>query len=95
MRAKTCPTTASAVSSSIPAKGAAASGESVYKKNCAGCHGDKGEGKSGPKLAGKKLAASAVQKVVTDGKPPKMPAFGKKLSAAEIKAVADYVSKLK
>ncbi|TDR77882.1 c-type cytochrome [Paludibacterium purpuratum] len=65
---------ASAASQAMP------NGEDLYQQNCAVCHGDKAQGKVGPKLAGdsskwsKKLFERAVLKGIDDGgKPLKSP----------------------
>ena len=71
-----------------------ARGGGIYVRECTGCHGASGKGASGPVLRKKRWTVAAVQKIVAAGRPPKMPAFRKKLSAAEMKAVAVYVSKL-
>lgn len=74
-------------------------GAEVFKSKCASCHGEDGKGKTkmGEKLGVKDLAGTKadVVKVVTEGKPPKMQAYGGKLSDAQIKAVADHVKGLK
>lgn len=70
-----------------------ASGRQVYQSNCAGCHGAGGEGKNGPKLAGASLGLGSIAKKVTDGG-TKMPSFKKRLTPAQIKAVAAYVQTL-
>lgn len=69
-------------------------GASVFVANCAGCHGSRGLGGLGPKLAGGAVVARFpdVQTqiaLVTNGK-GSMPAWGSRLSAAEIEAVVDY-----
>jgi mono/diheme cytochrome c family protein len=69
-------------------------GRQVFTQNCAVCHGDRGEGKIGPKLAGTSHSASEIQQLVTRGIPPKMPAFRSKLTADQIAAVAAYVRSL-
>jgi cytochrome c oxidase cbb3-type subunit 3 len=81
-------------SSEASSKKSAASGRQLFSRNCARCHGARGQGKNGPKLAGKSLGQDQIEETVTNGRSPKMPAFGKQLSSAEIKAVAAYVSKL-
>ena len=75
----------------------------VYAKNCVLCHAADGSGNSssGKALGAKDLASSEVQKksdeelaeVVTKGK-GKMPAFGKKISADEIKGLVAYIRAL-
>ena len=57
------------------AKGDAQAGQAAYTKNCAACHGASAEGGLGPKLAGTKLAVSAVSSKVRAGAAPRMPAF--------------------
>jgi mono/diheme cytochrome c family protein len=71
-----------------------ASGRQVYMQKCARCHGADAKGKSGPRLVGKSLSLEEIEQTVTKGRPPKMPAFGKQLSSAEVKAVAAYVRSL-
>jgi len=72
-----------------------ASGRQVYMQNCARCHGDDAKGKSGPRLVGTSLSPGEIEQTVTEGRPPKMPAFGKQLSSEEVKAVAAYVRSLR
>jgi mono/diheme cytochrome c family protein len=69
------------------------SGRQVYMRNCARCHGATGQGKIGPKLAGKSLGQDAIAQKVTNGG-GKMPSFKKQLSPDQIKAVAAYVQSL-
>lgn len=70
-------------------------GESVFRSNCAECHGDKGAGteKGLSFLEGHALDHSREDfvKRVREGKEDKMPAFGDKLSEEEIEAVVSYV----
>jgi len=80
---------------------ALADAKEVFTKKCAGCHGADGAGKTtmGEKmgvtsLVGTKLSAAELVTVISDGK-KKMPAYKEKLSADEVKAVADYVKGLK
>jgi len=70
------------------------SGRQVFMRKCARCHGADARGKKGPALVDRSLNQDEIEEMVGAGQPPKMPAFGKQLSAAEIKAVAAYVSKL-
>ncbi len=76
------------------AQGSTAQGASVYRDNCAECHGDQGGGATeGPSLKGLPAVSNAipgVEDVVRNGLPD-MDAFGSKLSNEEIQAVADYV----
>jgi mono/diheme cytochrome c family protein len=82
----------------------AADGAALYKANCNTCHGPTGAGDTpaGKMMKAKPLGSAEVQKLtdaeitasVTNGK-GKMPAFGKKLSADDIKAVVVYVRTFK
>jgi len=73
-------------------------GAAVFADRCAGCHGSAGQGALGPKLSG----GRAVERfpniadqiaVITSGRGG-MPAFGSRLSADEIRAVAEYTRTL-
>jgi len=68
-------------------------GQQIYSQNCASCHGANGGGGYGPKLAGvveaKYPNIDDQIALITNGKGG-MPAFGKKLSADQITAVARY-----
>jgi cbb3-type cytochrome c oxidase subunit III len=68
-------------------------GRQLFARNCARCHGASGQGKNGPKLAGKSLGEDAIEEKVTNGG-GKMPSFKKRLTPAQIKAVAAYVQSL-
>ena len=80
--------------SATPSDPVLARGQEVYKKNCATCHGSKGGGGSGVKLAG--VVASRYpniedhENVIRNGIQPGMPAWGSKLSDDDIQAVARW-----
>jgi mono/diheme cytochrome c family protein len=66
----------------------------VFAANCAVCHGSDGSGGRGPALGGGAVVESFPEAadqvaVITDGRGG-MPAFGGRLSAAEIQAVTEY-----
>ena len=72
----------------------------VFKSKCAMCHGPDGKGK----MAGTKdLGSADVQKssdadlaaTITNGKPPKMPAYKGKLTDDQIKSLVAYVRTFK
>jgi len=72
----------------------------LFKSKCAMCHGPDGKGK----MAGTKdLGSAEVQKTsdadltatITDGKPPKMPAYKGKLTDDQIKSLVAYVRTFK
>ncbi|HEX7193203.1 MAG TPA: cytochrome c [Thermoanaerobaculia bacterium] len=82
----------------------AADGAALYKVNCNTCHGPTGAGDTpaGKMMKAKPLGGADVQKLsdaeltttITNGK-NKMPSFGKKLSADEIKALVAFVRTFK
>lgn len=81
-------------SGSTPADPVLARGQQVYKDKCATCHGSKGGGGSGVKLAGVVAAQYPDIEdhiaVIRDGRQPGMPAWGEKLSPEDIEAVARW-----
>jgi mono/diheme cytochrome c family protein len=69
-------------------------GKALFTANCASCHTLKAAGATGtvgPNLDGLKPPEAVVERQVTNGGAV-MPPFKSKLSAAEIKAVATFVS---
>lgn len=75
----------------------------IYLDKCSVCHGADGAGKTakGRKLKVKdvhetagKMSADEMIKIVTDGKGNDMDAFGKELSAAQIKGIVEYYRSL-
>ncbi len=71
--------------------GGASAGDAVFASTCAGCHGADGTGASGPDLTSRgTLTMERIVDQVTNGG-SSMPAYGSKLSSAEIDAVAEYV----
>lgn len=70
--------------------GTAVSGSDLYMQNCSPCHGLHGEGGVGGVLAGTTLGRAEIIRLTTDGRAT-MPAFGGRLSSAEIAAIADQV----
>ena len=78
----------------------AASPRSLYVQNCARCHGSNGKAQTslGRRLEADDLTTSTaseakVVRTITNGR-GKMPAFRKKLSAAQIQLLAGYVKSL-
>ena len=75
------------------ADGGEVSGEQIYSTNCATCHGQNGEGGVGMPLGDGAVADALTLEgqieVITDGRNA-MPAWGDRLSAEEIEAVAVY-----
>lgn len=84
-------------SEAVPSDPVLAQGQQIYKANCASCHGQKGGGGIGTKLAGlvaKKYPNIADQEAVIANGRSSMPKFGSRLSAEEITAVARYEREL-
>ena len=98
--AKPSTPSASNASSASETTGAPATpdGAAVFANRCASCHGSDGGGGLGPQLSGGRAAqrfpniADQIG-VIADGRGG-MPAFGNRLSEAEIKAVAEYTRTL-
>ena len=77
----------------VPADPVLAEGASIFKANCASCHGSQGQGGFGKKLAGvvteKYPNIDDEIALITNGK-GSMPAFGKKLTSEQLTAVARW-----
>jgi mono/diheme cytochrome c family protein len=70
-----------------------AQGQQVFKAHCQTCHGNKGQGGTGMKLAGRMTQVYpniAAQIAVIENGSSSMPAWKNSLSAADINAVARY-----
>jgi cytochrome c6 len=70
----------------------------LYSKHCTSCHGSDGrKGMAGAKdLTASQLPEASVITIITNGSPTMgMPGFGKSLSEAEIKSLAQFVIKLR
>jgi mono/diheme cytochrome c family protein len=68
-------------------------GNPVYEKNCAKCHGKTAEGRfmAGPSLLSGKattMSADDLRTIITNGK-HHMPKFGEKLASADIDVLVD------
>jgi mono/diheme cytochrome c family protein len=83
--------TAPAAGTGAPAE---VDGAAVFAQSCAACHGRRGDGGAGPQLSDGRVVERFPDiddqiAVITDGDGG-MPAFGDRLSEAEIRAVAEY-----
>lgn len=88
----------------MPAVAAATPRAALYKSKCAACHAADGSGSTpvGKMMKVRDLRSDAVQKqtdieltkTVAGGK-GKMPAFGKKLSTAEVESLIAFIRTLK
>ena len=91
-----------AVSSAAVSEGIPASSQSLYSRHCAECHGADGRAKT---AKGKRAGATDFTsdwntdeargiRLITNGR-DEMPSFKKKLTAAEIRSVWNYVLRFK
>jgi mono/diheme cytochrome c family protein len=87
-------TTAAATTEATQTEGESVEGAAVFAKaGCGGCHTfspANSKGTVGPRLDGIDLSKDEIEQQVRNGGGG-MPAFGDRLSDAEIEAVADYV----
>ncbi len=82
------------------AKADVAAGQATYKAKCAMCHGADGKGKEAMKTPD--FSSADVQKksdadlsgIITNGKPPKMPAY-KTLTPDQVKDLVAFIRSLK
>jgi mono/diheme cytochrome c family protein len=76
-------------------------GAALFKSKCAGCHGQKGEGKpamKAPAMKDTKLSGSDLVQYLTNGEPNHKAPHKKGisgLSEEQAKAIADYIATLK
>jgi mono/diheme cytochrome c family protein len=86
--------TAAATSSPASGGAAAVNGAAIFDRQCARCHGDKGQGGIGPKLNGgsvtQRFATADAELVIVKGGEGGMPAFENQLSPDELRAVVDF-----
>ncbi|SEP11370.1 cytochrome c [Paenibacillus sp. OV219] len=84
--------------SSSSVQTAAADVPKVFKSNCISCHGTDLQGRMGASTnltqVGKRMTQDEITKQIKDGGGG-MPAFGGRLSAAEIEDLASWLSKKK
>jgi mono/diheme cytochrome c family protein len=66
-------------------------GRTLFVKNCSPCHGSTGQGGEGPNLQKMKLTDSTIGATIKNGIKEEMPAFGKKLKGADVKALTVFV----
>ena len=71
-----------------------ATGRTLYLGDCAGCHGQQGQGQVGPKLLHLGDPDVKVARNIANGFPPRMPPFKGQYSDAQLKAVVAYVQSL-
>ena len=85
---------------SAPAKADTAAGEALFKAKCSACHGADGKGKAAMKTHDwtsaeiQKMSDADLSKIISEGKPPKMPAY-KTLTPDQVKDLVGYIRSLK
>lgn len=85
---------------STAAKADVAAGEATFKTKCAACHGADGKGKEAMKTRDlgsadvQKQSDADLSKIISEGKPPKMPAY-KTLTPDQVKDLVAYIRSLK
>src|SRR5260221_11555115 len=85
---------------SAPAKADTAAGETTFKAKRAGCHGADGKGKEAMKATDmaaadvQKMSDADLSKIISEGRPPKMPAY-KTLTPDQVKDLVGYLRSLK
>lgn len=79
----------------VAATGTDLPGADLYRQHCASCHGDSRLGGMGPALLPQNLSRlhrADAEKIIASGRTgTQMPAFGDKLDATAITALADYI----
>lgn len=73
---------------------AKATAAEIFPQKCAGCHGEKGEGKMGPNLTHLASASDEGLYATIQNGNGRMPAFGRQMTEAQIKELVGYVKKL-
>jgi mono/diheme cytochrome c family protein len=76
-------------------KGSAAKGSDLFAKNCSACHGANAQGGEGPNLHRLKLTNEAITKTIKSGVKSEMPAFGRRFTDADLKALVSFLRSLK
>jgi mono/diheme cytochrome c family protein len=72
--------------------GATIDGKTLFATTCGFCHEAGGrEAGRGPQLAGTKRSDEFIINRITNGKPGKMPAFGRTYSQEQIKQILAYI----
>ena len=87
-------TTTGSTSDSLSQKPPVEKGRSLFRRNCAHCHGDDGRGDEGPSLYDLIRTDLRIKEIIREGIKGEMPRFGAKLSEAEIAAVIAYLRTL-
>jgi mono/diheme cytochrome c family protein len=75
--------------------GSSIDGDKLFATTCGFCHADGGRKASkGPKLAGSQRSDEFIINRITNGKPGRMPAFGRTFTPEQIKGILAYIRSL-
>jgi mono/diheme cytochrome c family protein len=75
--------------------GAAVNGDQLFATTCGFCHANGGRKASkGPKLAGTERSDEFIVNRITNGKPGRMPAFGRTYTPEQIQGILAYIRSL-
>lgn len=69
----------------------ATTGKHLFLQNCAHCHGADATGDEGPDLHEVHKSDAALTALIKSGKKGEMPAFGRKLTDADVDALIAFV----
>ncbi len=72
-----------------------ATGRTLYRDACAGCHGMQGQGQVGPTLHHLGDPDAKIARNIVNGFPPRMPAFKGQYSDTQLKALVAYIQSLR
>ncbi len=76
---------------------AADTGKELFDSKCKMCHGENGEKAMAPlnSAAAQSKSDAELKATIEKGKPPKMPAYGSKLSGDQIDSLVKYIRTFK
>jgi mono/diheme cytochrome c family protein len=70
-------------------------GRQLFVKHCAECHGFNARGDEGSDLHNLRAGDALIRQVITGGIKGEMPAYGKALSEADVRALTTYLRTLR
>ena len=79
----------------LEAKASTSEGYKLFDHYCAQCHGDDARGDEGPNLHGLLKSDARLQAIICGGVKGEMPAFAKKFSDSDVRALIAYLRTLK
>jgi mono/diheme cytochrome c family protein len=73
----------------------AKAGATMFRQNCAHCHGDDAKGDEGPSLYDLTRSDARIARIINEGIKGEMPKFGSKFSEADIQSLIAFLRTLK